>query len=244
MPNAKPQMDRTERAARDFLNRKVREGIIGRRDANQLLKTGLPFVTAMLAQWRREGTSPQWLTDKFLDIRAEAERAKAAARGPIAQRLHQGRVVAAEMYLAVWAGMQADLGEFRAQGDAARAADSAPRAVEVIPQLASRAALLLVAVRQCHDAGGRRPAGRGVAAVPVHRARFQAEEAFLLFRGELFVWVAVAVDANLDRPEVIALVRERTGVLVWPKRSTGAAPAPLAPLRRTVSTPDASAPGS
>lgn len=56
--NVKPKMDASERTARDLLNRKVREGVMDRRNANELLRLGLPFVRMMLAQWRREGTSP------------------------------------------------------------------------------------------------------------------------------------------------------------------------------------------
>lgn len=108
----KPKMDASERAARDLLNRKVREGLMDRRNANDLLKTGLPFVRAMIAQWRREGTSPQWLTDKFQAKRAEAEQQLATASNEFAKRRANLGIIAAEMYLAIWAGMQEDLGRF------------------------------------------------------------------------------------------------------------------------------------
>ncbi|MCQ8831818.1 hypothetical protein [Streptomyces malaysiensis] len=114
MPNAKPKVDHSERAARDLLNRKVREGVIDRRNANQIIKVGLPFVRSMLAEWRRDGCSPTWITGKFQSIRAEAVEKCEAASNPIVQRMTLTRVVAAEMYLAVWAGMQADLGQYNA----------------------------------------------------------------------------------------------------------------------------------
>lgn len=115
MSNMKPKMDASERAARDLLNRKIREGVMDRRNANELLRLGLPFVRMMLAQWRREGTSPQWLTDKFQAKRTEAEAQLAAATNDFAKRRATLAVAAAEMYLAIWAGMQEDLGKFTAE---------------------------------------------------------------------------------------------------------------------------------
>ncbi|GGX49180.1 hypothetical protein [Streptomyces noursei] len=115
MSNVKPKMDASERAARDLLNRKIREGVMDRRNANELLRLGLPFVRMMLAQWRREGTSPQWLTDKFQAKRADAEAQLAAATNEFAKRRATLAVVAAEMYLTIWAGMQEDLGKFTAE---------------------------------------------------------------------------------------------------------------------------------
>ena len=114
MSQVKPKMDQSERAARDLLNRKVREGVMDRRNANQLINTGLPFVRVMIAQWRREGTSPQWLTDKFQSKLTEARKQMDSASNPIAERRAKLGIVAAEMYLAIWAGMQADLGQFTA----------------------------------------------------------------------------------------------------------------------------------
>ncbi|WNI19203.1 hypothetical protein [Actinacidiphila sp. ITFR-21] len=118
----KPKMDASERAARDLLNRKVRENLMDRRNANELLKMGLPFVRAMIAQWRREGTSPQWLTDKFQAKRTEAERQLAVAANPFAERRARTGIIAAEMYLAIWAGMQEDLGQLVAERRAERPA--------------------------------------------------------------------------------------------------------------------------
>ena len=115
MSNVKPKMDASERAARDLLNRKVREGVMDRRNANEVLKMGLPFVRVMIAQWRREGTSPQWLTDKFQGKLTEAKRQMETANNEFAKRRATLSIVAAEMYLAVWAGLQEDLGQFTAE---------------------------------------------------------------------------------------------------------------------------------
>ncbi|WP_354643932.1 hypothetical protein [Kitasatospora camelliae] len=112
MTSVKPKLDASERAARDLLNRKVREGIIDRRSANEVLKVGLPFVRHMLATWRREGTDPQWITGKFQAIHAEALQRQAAAAGAVAQRMALTRVMCAELYLAVWAGLQEDYAAF------------------------------------------------------------------------------------------------------------------------------------
>jgi len=119
--SVKPKMDASERTARDLLNRKIREGVMDRRNANELLRLGLPFVRMMLAQWRREGTSPQWLTDKFQSKRAEAETRLAAATNEFAKRRATLEIVASEMYLAIWAGVQEDLGQFTAQRRVERA---------------------------------------------------------------------------------------------------------------------------
>ena len=124
MSNVKPKMDHSERAARDLLNRKVREGTIDRRNANQIIKTGLPFVRTMLAEWRRDGCSPEWITSKFQGLRAEAEEKYAAADNLLVKRMAMTRVVAAEMYLAVWAGMQADLGQYTADRRSERELDA------------------------------------------------------------------------------------------------------------------------
>lgn len=120
MSNVKPKMDASERAARDLLNRKIREGVMDRRNANELLRLGLPFVRMMLAQWRREGTSPQWLTDKFQAKRADAEAQLASAANDFAKRRATLAVVAAEMHLTIWAGMQEDLGQFAAERQSER----------------------------------------------------------------------------------------------------------------------------
>jgi hypothetical protein len=115
-----PKMDASERAARDLMNRKVREGIIDRRHANDILKTGLPFVRSMLAQWRREGTDPQWITKKFQAIHAEAQQKHTAAATPTARHMALTPVMCAELYLAVWAGLQADFATYRNELTATR----------------------------------------------------------------------------------------------------------------------------
>lgn len=122
--SVKPKMDASERAARDLLNRKVREGITDRRNANQVLKMGLPFVRTMLATWRRQGVSPQWLTDKFQAKLTEAKTRQSAATGRHAVQSATLAVMTAEMYLAIWAGMQEDLGRFTADRQAARELDA------------------------------------------------------------------------------------------------------------------------
>lgn len=137
MPS-KPPMDQTERAARDLINRKVREGVIDRRTGNDVIRTGLPFVTVMLARWRREGTSPQWITDRFQAELTDAKARAAAAHDDdtYAKRQTAMAVAAAEMYLAVWAGMQADLGQYVAARKTAdqAAAEGTPRpAIEPAP---------------------------------------------------------------------------------------------------------------
>lgn len=115
MSAALPKLDHSERAARDFLNRKVREGLIDRRTANDVMRAGLPLVRTMLAQWRREGVSGQWLTEKFQSKQTEARQRYDAATSDIGRRMATLGVVTAEMYSVVWAGLQADLGQYLAE---------------------------------------------------------------------------------------------------------------------------------
>jgi hypothetical protein len=126
MADVKPKMDQSERAARDLLNRKVREGVMERRTANQLLKVALPFVRAMLAQWRREGASPEWITGEFQSRLTKARQQLGTATTPATQLRAKTTIVAAEMYLAIWTGLQADLGQFKSDRRSARAIEGKP----------------------------------------------------------------------------------------------------------------------
>ncbi|MXM67040.1 hypothetical protein GR925_27325 [Streptomyces sp. HUCO-GS316] len=113
----KPAMDHSERAARDLLNKKVRAGEMDRATANQVLRIGLPFVRTMLATWRREGTSPEWLTEKFQAKQTEARKQMDAATTDFARHRATLSIACAEMYSAVWAGLQADLAQHLAATD-------------------------------------------------------------------------------------------------------------------------------
>jgi hypothetical protein len=83
-----------EKAARTIANRYVREGLIDRRTANTVLKFAVPFVPTVLAKARLNGWTPEELTSHFQAKLAEA-------KTPTAR-------VSAEIYLAMWAGLQVD----------------------------------------------------------------------------------------------------------------------------------------
>lgn len=83
-----------EKSARAIANRYVREGLIDRRTANTVLKFAVPFVPTVLAKARLNGWTPEEITTYFQGKRAEA-------------KTDQARV-AAEIYLAMWAGLQVD----------------------------------------------------------------------------------------------------------------------------------------
>ncbi|MEU4576066.1 hypothetical protein [Nonomuraea sp. NPDC023979] len=99
-PSSKPTpaITEAEKAGRKVMNRYVREGLISRSEANRILKFALPFVPSILAQARLNGRSPEWLTNYFQHKRAEATR--------------PAHVVAAEVYLAMWAGLQVDYANY------------------------------------------------------------------------------------------------------------------------------------
>jgi hypothetical protein len=109
----KPLLDAATEAARAYLDRKVLTGITTRSDADKLLTFSVPFVSRMVADLRRGGSSPEWITAAFESKRAEAEQAyRHAHLGSAAERAARGRMLTAELYLAIWAGMQEDLHRF------------------------------------------------------------------------------------------------------------------------------------
>lgn len=100
MTAVKPKTFNAERAARDIANRYVREGHMDRRTANTVLKFALPFVPTVLAKMRLNGWTVEEITAHFQAKRAEAKTLTSQ--------------VSAEIYLAMWAGLQVDYAAYRA----------------------------------------------------------------------------------------------------------------------------------
>lgn len=91
---ARPATIEAEKAARAVINRYVREGLMDRRNGNQVLKFALPVLPRVLADMRLNGWAPEEITAHFQAKRAQATNPNGQA--------------AAEVYLAMWAGLQVD----------------------------------------------------------------------------------------------------------------------------------------
>lgn len=179
LANGTELLTSAKEAARTLLNRKVREGVMSRSEANKFLAVSVPYATKMLGEWRREGRSAEWITDTFQAKRADAERAGLLANNRVLERAAKGRLMSAELFLAVWAGMQEDLGRYR---DTLRE-EARQIAREIVEDLAADdpeapaeepTETFRVLVEQHHEKGGRIGAGTRVV-----EARDKAEAAEL-----------------------------------------------------------------
>jgi hypothetical protein len=99
----RPLLACAEQAGRDFLAGKVAEGVITEVAADTLYSLGFELVIRTIADLRRGGMSEQDITNWFA-----RETADARATG---RRL---RLVIAQLYEAVWDGMQQDRARFKA----------------------------------------------------------------------------------------------------------------------------------
>ncbi len=111
-PASAKLLNATEDAARKLMARKVAEGIISRTEADKVLAMAVSFVTNHLAKERRSGASPQWLTTNLQTKRDDAQRAMEAATTGSARRSALTRLMCAEIFLAISAGMRVDLATF------------------------------------------------------------------------------------------------------------------------------------
>ncbi|MGW8387183.1 hypothetical protein ACWGMW_29840 [Streptomyces albidoflavus] len=101
------KMSPTERAVRDVLNKYVRDGHISRAEANDTIRGGLYVAEgAVRAQYRDGGGSALYYGGKVAEAREDYE----AARGELPRRMMRGRLLAAEMFAAVFAAVQAEEG--------------------------------------------------------------------------------------------------------------------------------------
>lgn len=96
-----------EQAARKVINAYVQEGVVSRATANRTIHYGLALVESTVRGHYRDGFgSALYYAGKV----AEAREAYEAARGPVAGMLRAGRLMAAEMYAAVFAVVAAEEG--------------------------------------------------------------------------------------------------------------------------------------
>ncbi|WP_228184003.1 hypothetical protein [Streptomyces anulatus] len=102
------KMSATERAARDVLNKYVRDGLMERSQANATIRNGLHIAETTV---RREYAEKGWGSALYYGQKVAAARADFdAAKGMVARRMKGGRLLAAEMYAAVFAVVEAEEG--------------------------------------------------------------------------------------------------------------------------------------
>ncbi|MFD4795069.1 hypothetical protein [Streptomyces anulatus] len=102
------KMSATERAARDVLNKYVRDGLMERGQANATIRNGLHIAETTV---RREYVENGWGSALYYGQKVAAARADFdAAKGMVASRMKGGRLLVAEMFAAVFAVVEAEEG--------------------------------------------------------------------------------------------------------------------------------------
>jgi hypothetical protein len=137
------QMPKTERAARDAMKPYVRDGFISQGEVNATIRDGLALVERTV----RENYTPGQ-TFYYAGKIAEALEEYGAATGFVARRMKRGRLMACEMFAAVYAVVR----EERGDSDV-----TLERAVQAM------AAVRETARRMREEAEASRPAARPVA---------------------------------------------------------------------------------
>ncbi|MEU5978484.1 hypothetical protein [Streptomyces sp. NPDC047315] len=101
------QMRATERAARDVVNTYVRAGLMGRGEANRVIRDGLHIAETSVRQNYAKGWgSALYYGQKVAAAREEFD----AAKGPIARRIKGGRLLVTAISAAVFAVVEAEEG--------------------------------------------------------------------------------------------------------------------------------------
>jgi polyhydroxyalkanoate synthesis regulator phasin len=101
------KMSTVERAARNVINAYVKNGEITRGEANKTIRDGLAVIENTVREnYRKNFGSTFYYAGKVAEAREKAE----AARGPVARRMAVGRLLAAEMFAAVFAVVQQEAG--------------------------------------------------------------------------------------------------------------------------------------
>ncbi|MGW0033035.1 hypothetical protein ACWDXD_24865 [Streptomyces sp. NPDC003314] len=103
------QMSATERAARDVINKYVRDGLIERGQANRAIRDGLHIAETTV---RREYVENGWGSALYYGQKVAAAREEfdATRPGSVAHRMKGGRLLAAEIFAAVFAVVEAEEG--------------------------------------------------------------------------------------------------------------------------------------
>jgi len=109
-----PTLNNIDRAARDLMDRKVQAREIAQYEADNVMAVGVLIARRQIAQWRRDRISEEFLTTKFGEMEARAQLKLDNATNPIAEHSARLDLASAELYAAVWEGMQKDLAEYLA----------------------------------------------------------------------------------------------------------------------------------
>ncbi|MCQ1581236.1 hypothetical protein [Streptomyces parvus] len=102
------KMSATERAARDVMNKYVRDGLMDRGTVNRVIRDGLHIAeTTVRTEYVKRGWgSALYYGQKVAAAREEFD----AAQGMVARRMKGGRLLVAEVYAAVFAVVEAEEG--------------------------------------------------------------------------------------------------------------------------------------
>lgn len=100
------EMSKTERAARDAMKPYVRDGLISQATANKTIRDGLALVENVV----RENYSPDQ-TLYYAGKIAAAREAFDAQENPVVRVILRGKLMAAEMYAAVYAAVREERGD-------------------------------------------------------------------------------------------------------------------------------------
>ncbi|MGW4087028.1 hypothetical protein ACWEGS_28750 [Streptomyces sp. NPDC004822] len=103
------KMSATERAARDVVNKYVRDGLMERGQANRAIRDGLHIAETTV---RREYVEHGWGSALYYGQKVATAREEfdAARPGSVAQRVKGTRLLAAEIFAAVFAVVEAEEG--------------------------------------------------------------------------------------------------------------------------------------
>lgn len=103
----------TEAAVREMFQEKINQGIMTANDANRLYRYAYSNVLVTISNWRRRNAKPEAI-EAAISRRIKAARmAIAQASSQDARARAQRDMVVAQMFAAVWKGMQADVAAYQ-----------------------------------------------------------------------------------------------------------------------------------
>jgi hypothetical protein len=98
----------TETAAREMLDTKVQQGLMTEADAIRLFNWGFRIALTTLGNWRHRNATPEAIEDAISRRTQAAKMRRATARTQNQKHLAARDLVLAELFNAVWQGMQRD----------------------------------------------------------------------------------------------------------------------------------------
>ncbi|MFF3692012.1 hypothetical protein [Streptomyces sp. NPDC002221] len=104
-----PRTPEAEKAAREVVNRYVRQGDMRRADANRIMRDGLPIILNGFAEARIKGKPEAAITADLEAALAEAKQRQATARTTTRRHMALLDVSTAEFAIAAWEGVRRDL---------------------------------------------------------------------------------------------------------------------------------------